>query len=107
MRDLAIEHLGSDRCLPEPLQGDRLLQVRPDLALDHISWDRDLEGLRGADLVAVVDALDRLLGPNALLERQLAREARERRDQDHTEDEAGESLIHGSPQGESVPTGYR
>ena len=66
------QHLGSDRRVPELLEGDRLLQVRPDHPGQNFAGDRLIEGSSRTDLVGVVDALDGLLGPDPVLEGQIA-----------------------------------
>ena len=67
---LGLEHRRRHRRVPELLQRHGLLQVASDPCLGKISRDRFPERLRGADLVGVVDALDRLLRNDTFLKRQ-------------------------------------
>src|SRR5262245_27922958 len=69
--DFLAEHPGGDRGLPEDVERDRLLEIGPDLLLQDGAGDRLLEPSRVADLVSLVDAFNRLLRLDALLERQL------------------------------------
>src|SRR5439155_22928286 len=69
---LGPQHVCSYGSLPDFRECRRFLEVRPHLALQNHPRHRLLESLRRPDLMGVVDALDRFLGPDALLEGQIA-----------------------------------
>src|SRR5712691_4221706 len=70
--ELCTEHIRGYWRLPDGLERRRFLKVGPHLALQGRARHRLLERFRRPDLVRVVDALDRLLGPDAVLEGQIA-----------------------------------
>jgi len=69
---LGPQHACSHGSLPDFLERRRFLKVRPHLAFQNHPRHRLLERLRRSDLMGVVDALDRFLGPDAVLEGQIA-----------------------------------
>src|SRR5207247_762118 len=69
---LAFEHPIGHRSFPVPFERDGLLEVGPDLPLDHSVRDDLIERPRRPNLVSVVDPLDSLVHPNALVEGEIS-----------------------------------
>ncbi len=70
--DLSSKRVCRHSRVPELLERSALLQIGPDLALDDRSRNRSLERNRRSELMAVVNALESLLAPDALVEAQIA-----------------------------------
>jgi hypothetical protein len=94
MRDtqrLGVQGLGRDRVMPETLQRGGAAQRQLDFALEDGARYGLLERQGRADLVRIINALDRLLRIDALLEREIARERGSRGGGENDDERPGES----------------
>jgi len=71
-RQLVAQRRGADRRVPDDFEGGAFLEVPRDLGANDFRGDGLLEWDGRVQLVSVIDALDRLLGANAILHRQIA-----------------------------------
>src|SRR5262249_44433233 len=95
--ELAPQHDFRDGSLPYRRERGALAQIGAHLRLDHHFVHGVLEGRRGVDRVSVSDALEGALGRDALLEGQLAGDARtgaEAHDGARGDDDPGRGACH-------------